>query len=136
VQVCRHDGHAFLRGLEPRAAMHQQGLPASRAEREYRGMILRQDDGVSIILTRRGGRTGSYNFLAPVASYNNNFWEGFVTRTIREQVTGQRMSRMVYEYLGHDVGTVLRAARCGGFCDADALLTHHLRLLQIDHPLI
>ena len=36
--------------------------------------------------------------------------------------------------LGGD-GSILRAARSAGYCDADALLTHHLRLLQIDQPL-
>lgn len=135
VLIQRLDGHTFLRGLEPREAMQHQGLPPSIRQREFRGVVLRQDDGVSILIARRGGKTGTYNFLAPVASYENNFWEGYVTRTVRSQPAGQRMTRMVYEFLGTDTGAILRAARSAGYCDADALLTHHLRLLQIDQPL-
>lgn len=134
VLVRRIDGHAVLCGLEPREAMRHQGLPLSRAQREFRGVVLRQDEGVSILIARRGAKTGSYNFLAPVASYENNFWEGYVTRTVRSQPAGRRMTRMVYEHLGDDTTAILRAARCAGYCEADDLLTHHLRLLQIDQP--
>ncbi|MFD1511242.1 helix-turn-helix domain-containing protein [Lacimonas salitolerans] len=136
VLIRRIDGHAVLSGLEPREAMRHQGLPLSRAQREFRGVVLRQDEGVSILIARRGAKTGSYNFLAPVASYENNFWEGYVTRTVRSQPAGRRMTRMVYEHLGNDTAAILRAARCAGYCEADDLLTHHLRLLQIDQPLI
>lgn len=135
VTVRRIDGHAFLLGMEPREAMRQQGLPATRAGREFRGVILRQDEGISILISRRGAKTGSYNFLSPVASYENNFWEGYVTRTVRSQPAGRRITRMVYEHLGTDSRAILRAARSAGYCEADDLLTHHLRLLRTDHPL-
>lgn len=136
VLVRRVDGHAFLVGMEPREAMRQQGLAVSRAQREFRGVILRQDEGISILISRRGAKTGSYNFLSPVASYENNFWEGYVTRTVRSQPAGRRITRMVYEHLGTDTPSILRAARSAGYCEADELLTHHLRLLRIDQPLI
>lgn len=135
VTVKRIDGHTFLTGLEPREAMHQQGLPASRARREFRGVVLCQDEGVSILIARRGARTGSYSFLSPVVSYENNFWEGYVTRTVRSQPAGQRMTRMVFEHLGQDTSAILQAARNSGYCDATDLLAHHVRLLQIDQPL-
>lgn len=135
VLVRRMDGHTFLRGLEPREAMRQQGLPVTSAQRDFRGIVLQQDEGVSILTSRRGGKTGGYSFLSPVASYENNYWDGFVTRTIRSQPSGQRMTRMVYEYLGHDTGTVLNAARSIGYCDRNDLPAHHLRVLQVDKPL-
>lgn len=135
VVVKRVDGHTFLRGLEPREAMKQQGLRARHRQRDFRGVVLRQEDGVSILISREGGKTGTYNFLAPVSSYENNFWEGYVTRTLRQQPLGLRLTRMVYEYLGRDIGTVLAAARRMGYCERDELMAHHLRLLQVDRPL-
>lgn len=135
VLIHRSEDHTFLRGFEPREAMRQQGLPETPARREFRGVVLRQDEGISILISRWGGKTGSFNFLSPVASYENNYWEGYVTRTVRWQPSGQRMTRMVYEYLGRDTGAVLSAARTVGYCDRGNLLPHHLRLLQVDTPM-
>lgn len=134
VHVRREDGHTFLRGFEPREAMRQQGLPDTVQTREFRGVILRQDEGVTALISRRGGRTGSLNFLAPITSYEGNYWEGYVTRTAREGIVGRRATRMVYEHLGTGIGPALCTARVAGFCGAGDLLAHHLRLLRVDQP--
>lgn len=134
VQVSRQHGTTFLRGLEPREAIQQQGLPNMIATRDFRGIVLRQEDGVSIVIGRRRARTGSLNFLAPVASYENHIWEGYVTRTVRAQPTGRRASRMVYEYLGTGLRAGLAARRRAGFCLSEDLPAHHLRLLRINQP--
>lgn len=134
VHVRRHDGHTFLRGFEPREAMRQQGLPATTQAREFRGVIFRQDEGVTALIARRGGKTGSLNFLAPVTSYEGNYWEGYVTRTARAAPVGRRATRMVYEHLGTAIGPVLSTARMAGFCAAEDLLIHHLRLLRVGQP--
>lgn len=135
VLISRRDGATVLRGFEPREALMQQGLPWSSKARDFRGLVLRQEDGLSILIARRMARTGSFNFLAPVASYDNHLWEGYVTRTVRSQPTGRRISRMVYEYLGPAIGPALRARRNAGFCTMRDLLPHHLRLLQVDSPM-
>lgn len=134
IYVFRRDGFTFLRGYEPREALRQQGQPLTSRNREYRGIVLRQEDGVSILIARRGGKTGSYNFLAPVASYESNFFKGYVTRTVRPQPTGRRVSRMVYEHMGNRWPDIMATARRVGYCTADDLLAHHLRLLAVDQP--
>lgn len=134
VHVTHRDGCTFLRGFEPREAMRQQGLPDDPGTRDFRGIVLRQEDGVSLVIGRRRARTGSLNFLAPVASYENHIWEGYVMRTVRAQPTGRRASRMVYEYLGKGLRAGLSARRRCGFCQMDDLPAHHVRLLRIGQP--
>lgn len=134
VYVFRENGQTYVRGLEAKEAMRQQGLATDARSREFRGYVTRQEDGVALIISRRNAMTCSFNYLARVASFENNFWVGYVTRTMRETVTGTRVTRMVYEHLGRDRATVFAAARTAGFHSEDELMPFHKRLLQIDDP--
>ncbi len=78
--------------------------------------------------------TCSFNFLSRIASFENNFWVGYVTRTVRESVTGRRAVRMVYEHLEANTPAVMSAARATGFVPQDEVLPFHLRLLQPEQP--
>lgn len=132
IYVFRKDENTFLKGFEARDAMKQQGLPVDPATREFRGVVLRQEDGVAALVSRKGAATTSFNYLARIPSFENNFWAGYVTRTVRENVAGRRIERLVYEYLGRDPKRVLPAARSAGFCTADDLVPYHRTLLKID----
>ncbi|WP_415920353.1 helix-turn-helix domain-containing protein [Tateyamaria sp. SN6-1] len=134
VWVFRNKKTAFIRGFEARAAMAAQGLPMTRAAREFRGMLFRQEDGVASMISRQGSRTASFNFLTRVSSFEQNYWVGYVARTVRESPDSERVVRMVYEYLGTGVGPAKAAGKAGGYCTADALLPFHSRLLQPDTP--
>lgn len=134
VWVFRKDDATFIRGFEARAAMQSQGLPVSREAREFRGLVLRQEEGVGGLISRQGAMTGSYNFLSRVSSFENNFWVGYVTRTVRETSDTERAVRMVYEYLGHGLGTAKAAGKAAGYCNFEDLLPFHQRLLQGDRP--
>lgn len=132
VHVFRTDGAVVVRGYETRAALSAQGLPLSRDAREFRGLVLRQEDGISALISRRDAHTASFNFLSRVASFENNFWVGYVARTVREMAGSQRVVRMVYEHLGSDFSRAKSAAKDGGYCTADALLPYHRQLLKVD----
>ncbi|WP_321185920.1 helix-turn-helix domain-containing protein [Pseudooceanicola sediminis] len=134
VLVYRTDGFAFVRGFEAREAMRQQGLPEDGTNREFRGIFLAQEDGVAALIARRGAVTCSFNFLSKVATFDNNFWEGYVTRTIREAISGPRASRMVYEHLGTNTNAILKTARQAGLIENDQIPPFHRRLLRMDHP--
>lgn len=134
VHVFRQAGHVYVRGYEAREAMRQQGLPMDAQAREFRGYAIRQDDGIALMISRRKAMTSSFNYLARVASFENNFWVGYVTRTVRESTSGTRVTRMVYEHLGGFKGGVLEAARNTGFKTEDELLPFHRRLLQPSQP--
>lgn len=134
VRVFRHAGHVYVRGYEAREAMRQQGLPTDSRAREFRGYIIRQEDGIALVISRRKAMTSSFNYLARVASFENNFWVGYVTRTVRESTSGTRVTRMVYEHLGNRLSDVLAAARGTGFKMEDDLLPFHRRLLQTQDP--
>lgn len=75
--VFRRDGYTFLRGFEAKDAMRAQGLPTTPAHREFRAAVLPQEDGVAILAGRRGATTGSFNYLARLPSFENNFWVGY-----------------------------------------------------------
>lgn len=134
VHVFRDGELTFVRGFEPKEAMRQQGLPSDARAREFRGYITRQEEGIGLVISRHNAMTCSYNYLNRVSSYENNYWVGYVTRTIRESVQGTRVTRMVYEHLGRETKPVLAAARGTGFRTEDELLPYHKRLLQIDAP--
>jgi len=134
VYVFRRDGQAFVRGFEAKEAMRQQGLSVDAGAREFRGYVTRQEDGVAMVISRRNSMTCSFNYLARVASFENNFWVGYVTRTVRESASGTRATRMVYEHLGQHRTSVFDAARGAGFLTEDALMPFHRRLLQPDQP--
>lgn len=133
VFVFRSGSSTFIRGYEARAAVHAQGLPDTSTAREFRGLVMRQDDGVAAIISRRGGHTASFNFFTRVTSFENNYWVGYVARTVPEVADHDRVVRLVYEHLG-GTGEALRAARRAGYCDLEDLLPFHQRLLQHTSP--
>ncbi|KID12553.1 XRE family transcriptional regulator [Rhodobacteraceae bacterium PD-2] len=134
ISVYRNKGHTFLKGFEARDAMAQQGLPTALATREFRGAVLVQEEGVAALVSRRGAATTTFNYLARVPSFENNFWVGYVARTVRENVAGRRVERLVYEYLGRAMADVLPVARTAGFCAASDLLPYHRTLLKVGEP--
>lgn len=134
VRVFRSDGVTYLRGMEPRDALRQQGLPVNRLAREYRGYVAREEDGVAIMVARVQATTCSFSFLARVPAFERNYWLGYVARTMRESATQRRMTRLVYEHLPNKTSDILAAARSCGFCTAEELVPYHRRLLQIDEP--
>lgn len=134
VYVFREDGNTFVRGFEAREAMRRQGLPLNARAREFRGIIARQDEGISLLISRYGARTNSFNFLSRVSSFESNFWSGYVVRTMREEFSGTRAQRMVYEHLGRLGPKVLHAARTTGYKTEDDLLPFHKQLLRPEEP--
>ncbi len=134
VHIFRKGTHTFVRGFEPREAMRKQGLPLDSHARQYRGYVARQEDGVTMFMSRYNSMTCSFNYLSRVASFQNNFWLGYVTRTVPEANTGTRAVRMAYEHLGRDAKSALPAARAAGFCTEEELEPFHRRLLRPDDP--
>ncbi|MWB77493.1 XRE family transcriptional regulator [Pseudooceanicola sp. 216_PA32_1] len=134
VYVFRADNYTFVRGLEAKDAMRQQGLPTDPFTREFRGIVLKQEEGVAALMSRRGAITCSFNFFSRVPAFDNNFWVGYTTRTVAETIAGLRVTRMVFEYLGDRTGPVLKAARESGFKRPAELPAFHRRLLRLDEP--
>lgn len=134
VRISRDGGGvAYIKGFEAKDAMRFQGLPEDPASREFRGVLSCHEDGVAFLISRRRAMTFSFNYLARVASLENNFWVGYVARTVRES-GDERVTRMVYEYLGRDMGPALAVARNAGFVSEEDLLPYHRRLLRINEP--
>lgn len=134
VFVKRENSNTFIRGYEAKAAMKDQGLPINHQSREFRGLVLQQEEGVAALISRRNSMTSSFNYLHRVASFENNFWVGYVTRTVRETTTGDRATRLVYEHLGHDFSKARETAAMSGYCDIADIGPFHRRLLQPDDP--
>ena len=132
IHIRRAGANTCLRGYEARAAMASQHLPNDPKSREFRGIVMQQEDGIAILVSRRNAMTCSFNYLGRVASFQNNFWVGYATRTIPESLGGLRATRLVYEHLGHDLHQVMPAARSTGFCTLEELPSFHRRLLRTD----
>jgi transcriptional regulator with XRE-family HTH domain len=131
ILVFRNQGGTFLKGFEAKDAMRAQGLPVDPATREFRGTVIPQEDGVAALVSRRGATTTSFNYLARIPTFENNYWAGYVTRTVRENVAGRRVERLVYEHLGESLVRALPAARSAGFCTSSELVPYHRTLLKV-----
>ena len=134
VLIKRSDGFTFLRGFEPRNALREKGLSTQTKHSEYRGIVMRQEEGVMAVVTHRNALACSFNFLNPDTAFQSNIWEGYASRTMREKVTGKRAARMVYEHLGDECGKVLGAARESGVVSVDKVPPFYLHLLRPDEP--
>ncbi|MBP0482845.1 helix-turn-helix domain-containing protein [Sagittula salina] len=130
----RTDGGTVVRGFEAKAAMAAQGLPATATMREFRGAVLPQEDGLGILISRRGTVSNTFTYLTRVPTFENNYWTGYVARSVREGIAGRRVERMVYEYLGRDLLRVLPVARASGLVSEEDLLPYHRTLLKIGEP--
>ena len=134
VYVFREGETCFVRGYEPFAAMRSLGFPADSKSREYRGIVMREENGIAALMSRQGTITCSFNFLSRVASFENTYWVGYVTRTVAETVSTDRVVRMVYEYLNCPFRDVMKMARNMGFLTQDQLPPFHARLLEPNRP--
>lgn len=134
VFISRQGRTTCMRGFEAREAMQIQDLPTTPVAREFRGLVMQQEDGISLFVSRHNAMTCSYNYLSRVASFENNFWVGYVTRTVPEAAGEVRATRLVYEYLGKEFSAALPAAREAGYCTAEELPPFHRRLLRVDTP--
>lgn len=132
VYVFRQGNNTFIRGYEAKEAIQAQGLTADSKTREFRGYVAQQEEGVAIVASRRKSMTCSFNYLSRVASFENNFWAGYVTRTVPESATGTRTTRLAYEFLGDKASDALSAARQQGFVTQEGLLPFQRRLLKIN----
>jgi transcriptional regulator with XRE-family HTH domain len=124
----------YLRGYEAREAMRQQGLKPTSAMREFRGLVMRLEAGVGLMVSRKGATSASFNFLHPVVSFENNYWTGYLARTVPESLETERVGRLVYEHLGHNRALALRTARKTGIVSAAEVPEYHLRLLKEQTP--
>jgi transcriptional regulator with XRE-family HTH domain len=132
IHIRRGSGNTYMKGFETKSALEAQNLPSDIASREFRGIVMQQDGGLCILASRKNTMTCSFNYLSRVASFQNNFWVGYVTRTVPENDNGLRATRMVYEYLGTGLSNALPAARSAGFWEEADLLPYHRRLLRVD----
>jgi len=134
VYIYREDAYTFIRGFEAKEAMRAQGMPADPKTREFRGFLMPQEGGIAALVSRRNSLTTSFNYLAQIPSFQNNYWVGYAARTVRETETGRRVARLVYEYLGRDPASILPAARQAGFCKLEDLPPFHRTQLRPDTP--
>jgi transcriptional regulator with XRE-family HTH domain len=131
VLVRRIGVNTMVRGFEAVEAMRAQDLPATPDAREFRGIVMQQDEGVALLVARRNAITASFNYLARTASFQNSHWAGYATRTVPEG-SGLRATRLVYEHLGRGTSAALPAARAAGYCKEADLPVFHRRLLRTD----
>ncbi|MFD2741290.1 helix-turn-helix domain-containing protein [Sulfitobacter aestuarii] len=130
VHIRRDGTNTYLRGYDCAEVMQLQGLENTPRLREFRGVVTQQDGGIAIISSRRDTFACSFKYLSRVASVENNFWLGYITRTIPENLGGLRATRLAFEHLGNDLANVLAVARGTGLCDAAELPPFHRRLLR------
>jgi len=132
--VFRKDGGTFVRGYELPQAMSDQGLSGAACDREFRGVVMKQERGITILAARRGALTCSYSFLSRVPSFQNNFWEGYATRTVSESIVGQRVVRFVIEHIQGGWRAARAMAGDSGYHTVEDLPGYHARLMRPDEP--
>lgn len=134
VLIFDHDGQRFIRGYESRDVMRRLALPETLDSREYRGVFLPQMDGVMFLVSRRNGASASFGYLSRHLASEACIWTGFSTLAIRDSSRAKRVVRILFEFLGHDTGRILTAARAAGTCTRGGLSPHHRHMLGLDAP--
>ena len=134
VWVTRDGANTYIRGYETKEALASQGLPPTQSAREFRGLILQQEEGVAAVISRKNSMTCSFTYLHRISSFENNYWVGYVSRTMAETAAGERAVRIIYEHLGHDMSAALKVARGSGYCDISDLHPFDMRHLQPNQP--
>lgn len=134
VRVWRDNGATVIRGYETRDALRATGFPVTRDTREWRGFVMLEEEGISAVIKRRGGKTASFNYFNRVPSMENNYWLGYAARTVPEVPGSDRVTRMVYEHVGTSYRQAKSAAKTTGYRNLDELLPFHQRLLKPDQP--
>lgn len=134
VYVSRSGGNTYLKGYETKKAMCIQHLPTQPEYREFRGLMMQQEEGIAFMASRKNTMTASFNYLSRVTSFHNNFWLGYTTRTVPEGAGALRTTRLVYEHIPQTTSAVFDAARNTGFYKVDQLEPFHRRLLRPEEP--
>lgn len=134
VYVYRQGNFSFIRGYEAREAVALQGLKDDATTREFRGILVAQDEGIAALISRRNTLTCTFTYLGRVTSFENNFWVGYTTRTAPEALDSRRAARIVFEHLPKEMSTVMEAARATGLCDLDAVTAFHRKHLRVGQP--
>jgi len=130
VHVTRRSGYTFIRGYDPARTLLNHAIRLPAREREYRGVVLRQDEGVMAITMRRYSMSCSFTYLTLERVLPTPLWEGFAARAAREKPKTRRAGRVIYQHLGKDPSAILRAARETGLAQDDGISAHHHSMLQ------
>ncbi|SFD99947.1 helix-turn-helix domain-containing protein [Roseivivax sediminis] len=115
VRIYRKDGHAFLRGFEPRGTGE---LPGTM--REFRGVLVAHWAGFVAITSRRNSTALSYTDMRPVPG-ETGLWSGHVHAAEHGDGDDAHGARAVLQYLGTVSPEVYAAARGAGPVPASAL---------------
>ena len=129
VFVFRDKGLTCLRGYRHRDGKRRSGPGTTPAEREFRGLVTRQADGLGLIAARRGGTDRVFGHLSRARGFAGKLWAGYMARPSPGSPAGILATRVVCEHLGHGPARALPAARTAGTCGEDALAPRHRRLL-------
>ncbi|QUJ77967.1 helix-turn-helix transcriptional regulator [Sulfitobacter albidus] len=132
VRICRVGARTYLRGFAPISALPRDAMVRSTSAREFRGRVMSQGDGLSIMMTGQNGTDAVFNYLRKMPSHRNNLWLGYAVRSVPEHAAGERVTRTLYEYLGNRISDGLTAGRRAGPLGIDDLLPTQLRLLRPD----
>ncbi|RKT34041.1 Xre family transcriptional regulator [Roseovarius halotolerans] len=130
VHVTRRSGYTFIRGYEPSKVLGNVGIRIPAREREYRGVVLRQDEGVMAITMRRHSMSCSITYLTLERIFPAPLWEGFAARSAREKPTTRRVGRVIYQHLGESPSAIRAAARQAGLKADTDIQAPHLALLR------
>ncbi len=129
--VARKGAYTFLRGYESRNALGVQGLSLPPQTREFRGLIMRQKEGVIAFISHQNSLSCSFNFLTPKTAFEPKLWEGYVTRTAREKAPDRRATRMVYEHLGNNWAAIMKIARSTGLIQLEDVPPFYAPYLKV-----
>lgn len=67
-------GMTYITACEPISEMCKPVLPIDKYGRKFRGMVFAMDTGLGMLASHMRFTTGSFNFIAPVPSFENNYW--------------------------------------------------------------
>lgn len=134
VYVFRRDGFAFIRGYASRSIMRDLALPTNSPIREFRGVLIPQEEGVHFTISHRNNIATVFNYLSRASALQQNVWVGFSARPERDNVIKRRVTRLVYEKINGSFSDVRAVAKSTGYVPLSEIPELHQRHLRLGTP--
>lgn len=110
--VYEKGGRKFTRGYMIRDVAKIFGInPGRGIDREYRGMVVGNERGVTITASHWQSKSCSFTYLDRVDYVEKSFLFGYCARTMPETTRVFPVCKAIYEYIPNDTRRILAAAR-------------------------
>jgi len=127
IYVKRDAANTFIRGYKGKAQAETSNQPYG-SRPEFRGLVLRQEEGVAALVSLRNSAAEFFVHLTPTSNADDKLWIGKTCQTSRTQDKDHPALKLVCEHLGDNFARAREAATMASRYDYSELTITCTRL--------